>query len=66
MDLLFENSLSHHPEVLISTYGMSTGNTATVAQMIKRLAGLESDALLMMTPGKAWELLNDFSLLLES
>lgn len=66
VDLLFENSLSHHPEVLISTYGMSTGNTATVAQMVKRLAGLESDALLMMTPGKAWELLNDFSLLLES
>lgn len=66
VDLLFENSLSHNPEVLISTYGMSTGNAATVAQMIRRLAGLESDNQLMISPGKAWEVLRDFSLLLES
>lgn len=66
VDLLFENTLSHNPEVLISTYGMSGGNSATVAQMIRRLAGLESPDLLMMNPGKAWEVLRDYSLLLES
>lgn len=66
VDLLFENTLSHNPEVLISTYGMSTGNASTVAQMLRRLAGLESDDQLMMSPGKAWEVLRDYSLLLES
>ena len=66
VDLLFENTLSHNPEVLISTYGMSSGNTATVAQMIRRLAGLESADQLMGSPNKAWEVLRDYSLLLES
>ncbi|MDT0507490.1 hypothetical protein [Novosphingobium sp. MMS21-SN21R] len=66
VDLLFENSLSHNPEVLVSTYGMSAGNEATVALMLKRLAGLESDGLLLLNPGKAWEVLRDYSLLLES
>lgn len=66
VDLLFENSLSHNPEVLISTYGMSSGNAATVALMIRRLAGLESADQLMISPGKAWEVLRDYSLLLES
>jgi hypothetical protein len=66
VDLLFENTLSHNPEVLISTYGMSSGNAATVAQMIRRLAGLESADQLMVSPNKAWEVLRDYSLLLES
>jgi len=66
VDLLFENTLSHNPEVLISTYGMSSGNAATVAQMIRRLAGLESADQLMISPNKAWEVLRDYSLLLES
>ncbi|MBF9152537.1 SIR2 family protein [Novosphingobium jiangmenense] len=66
VDLLFENTLSHNPEVLISTYGMSSGNAATVAQMIRRLAGLESPEQLMISPNKAWEVLRDYSLLLES
>ena len=58
--------MSHNPEVLVSTYGMSPGNAATVAQMMKRLAGLENPDLLMLSPGKAWEVLRDYSLLLES
>lgn len=66
VDLLFENTLSHNPEVLISTYGMSSGNAATVAQMIRRLAGLESADQLMISPNRAWEVLRDYSLLLES
>jgi hypothetical protein len=66
VDLLFENTLSHHPDVLISTYGMSAGNTATVAQMIRRLAGLENPDQLMISQSKAWEVLRDYSLLLES
>jgi len=66
VDLLFENSLSHGPEVLVSTYGMSPGNAATVAQMLKRLCGVESSDMLMLSPVKAWELLRDYSLLLES
>lgn len=66
VDLLFENTLSHNPEVLISTYGMSEGNAGTVAQMIRRLAGLENADDLMISPNKAWEVLRDYSLLLES
>ncbi|OYZ18422.1 MAG: hypothetical protein B7Y31_15205 [Novosphingobium sp. 16-62-11] len=66
VDLLFENSLSHNPDVLISTHGVSPGNAATIALMMRRLAGLESDHQLMLSPGKAWEVLRDYSLLLES
>lgn len=66
LDLLFENTLSHNPEVLVSTHGMSCGNAATVTHMLRRLAGLESDEHLMIAPVKAWELLRDYSLLLES
>lgn len=66
MDLMFENALSHNPEVLVSTYGMSPGNAATVGSIVKRLAGLESPDLLTMADGKAWEVMRDYSLLLES
>ncbi|OYX92993.1 MAG: hypothetical protein B7Y74_10730, partial [Novosphingobium sp. 35-62-5] len=66
VDLLFENSLSHNPEVLVSTYGMSPGNAATIALMLRRLAGLENADQLMISPHKAWEVLRDYSLLLES
>ncbi|MDP3549816.1 MAG: hypothetical protein Q8R81_05420 [Novosphingobium sp.] len=66
VDLLFENSLSHNPEVLVSTYGTSPGNAATIALMLRRLAGLESAEQLMLSPHKAWEVLRDYSLLLES
>lgn len=66
IDLLFENSLSHHPEVLVSTYGMSPGNARTVAHMMRRLTGADSEDHLMISQAKAWEVLRDYSLLLES
>lgn len=66
VDLLFENTLSHNPEVLVSTHGVSSGNAATIAHMVRRLAGLETEQQLMLSAGKAWEVLRDYSLLLES
>ncbi len=66
VELLFEGSLSHGPEVLVSAYGTSPGNVTTIAQVLKRLCGLESNDQLMIAPVKAWELMRDNSLLLES
>ncbi|MBB3858974.1 hypothetical protein GGQ88_000214 [Novosphingobium hassiacum] len=66
VELLFDGSLSHGPEVLVSAYGTSPGNTATIAQILKRQCGLDSTDQLMVAPVKAWELMRDYSLLLES
>lgn len=66
MDILFDYSLSHNPEVLVTSHGMAQGNRHTVAAMIKRMAGLESDDLLTMAHGKCFEVMRDYSLMLEN
>ena len=57
MELLFDYSLSHNPEILVSGHGMSEGNRQTVATMLKRLAGLESDDLLTVSTGRPYEVI---------
>ncbi len=66
VELLFETSLSHGPEVLVSAYGMSPRNVPTIALILRRQCGLESDDQLTIAPVKAWELMRDYSLLMES
>ncbi|MEO0032976.1 MAG: hypothetical protein RIS94_2734 [Pseudomonadota bacterium] len=66
LELLFDRTISHNPEVLATTYGLSPGNRLVAARMLRRGCGLEHDELLTLTDARAFEALRDNALLLES
>jgi len=66
MELLFDRSLSHSPEVVATVHGLPEGTRRLVARLLKRHCGLESDDLLVLDPARAFEVVRDYSLLLES
>ena len=66
IDLLFDRGLSHQPEVLMSLFEMSPTNRAAVIKTIKRKTGLERDDQLMVMTARCFELMRDYSMLIES
>lgn len=66
MELLFDRTISHNPEVLATAHGLSAANRIAAARLIKRNCGLEHDELLTLTDARACEALRDHALLLES
>lgn len=66
IDLLFDRGLSHQPEVLMTLYGMAPTNRNAVTKTIKRKTGLERDDQLMIQTARAYEMMRDYSMLLES
>ena len=66
LDLLFDRTISHNPEVLASIHGIPPSNRALLARQLKKICGLEHDELLTLADQKAWEVLRDNALLLES
>jgi hypothetical protein len=66
IDLLFDRGLSHQPEVLMTLYGMAPTNRNAVTKTIRRKTGLERDDQLMIQTARAYEMMRDYSMLLES
>ncbi len=66
IDLLFDRGLSHQPEVLMTLHGMAPTNRNAVTKTIKRKTGLERDDQLMILTARAFEMMRDYSMLLES
>jgi len=66
VDILIDYSMSHDPELVATVYGLSQTNRISVTKMIKRKTGIEDDELLLMMNAKCFELMRDYSLLLES
>ncbi len=66
VDLLIDYSLSHEPEVLFTLHEMSAANENSVIRMMRRKTAIERDDLFMVSNGKAFELMRDYSILLES
>lgn len=66
IDLLFDRGLSHQPEVLMTLFDMSPTNRNAVIKTIKRKTGLERDDQLMVMTARAYEMMRDYSMLLES
>jgi uncharacterized membrane protein len=66
IDLLFDRGLSHQPEVLMTLFEMAATNRNAVIKTIKRKAGLEKDELLSVMTARCYELMRDYSMMLES
>ena len=66
IDLLFDRGLSHQPEVLMTLYDMAPTNRNAVIKTIKRKTGLERDDQLMVMTARCYEMMRDYSMLLES
>ncbi|MCW1384715.1 hypothetical protein OLX02_18010 [Novosphingobium sp. KCTC 2891] len=66
LDLLFDRTISHNPDVLASIHGLPASNRPLLARQIKRLCGLEFDDLLTLENARAFETLRDHALMLES
>lgn len=66
IDLLFDRGLSHQPEVLMTLFEMAATNRNAVIKTIKRKAGLDKDELLSVMTARCYELMRDYSMMLES
>lgn len=66
IDLLFDRGLSHQPEVLMTLYDMAPTNRNAVIKTVKRKTGLERDDQLMVMTARCYEMMRDYSMLLES
>ncbi len=66
IDLLFDRGLSHQPEVLMTLFDMAPTNRNAVIKTIKRKTGLERDDQLMVMTARCYEMMRDYSMLLES
>jgi len=66
LELLFDRTISHNPEVLATTHGLSPANRVAAARLLKRGCGLEHDDLLTLSDARAAETLRDHALMLES
>ena len=63
---LFDRGLSHQPEVLMTLFEMAATNRNAVIKTIKRKAGLEKDELLSVMTARCFEMMRDYSMMLES
>lgn len=66
LDLLIDGSLSHNPELVFSTYGMSPANRDAAIRMLKCKTGVERDDKLIASDSRCLEQIRDAALLLES
>lgn len=66
LELLFDRTISHNPEVLATTHGLSPANRTAAARLLRRNCGLEHDDLLTLSESRAFETLRDNMLQLES
>lgn len=63
--VLFDYSLSHDPDLLVSLTGMAEGPKSAVQRTLSRLTGVD-DHLISIYDTRAFQLLRDYSLFLES
>lgn len=64
--MLFDYSLSHDPDVLVALAGVSKTKKAAIFRTLKRLTGVEDDSLISIQDVRAYQLLRDNSLFLET
>jgi len=64
--LLFDYSLSHDPDILVSHNAMAEASRATIHRTLKRLAGIEDDDLITIYETRPFQMLRDNALFLES
>jgi len=65
-DLLTDYTLSHEPDVLAAVPGMTEAQRAAVMRTLKRMTGVEDETLLTLHDVRAFQLLRDYTLFLES
>jgi hypothetical protein len=66
VDLLMDYGLSHDPDVMASVWDQTPLMRDMILRMLRRKTGIENPDLIMMIQQRAFEILRDFSLLLES
>jgi hypothetical protein len=63
--MLIDYTLSHDPDLLVSLNGMADAPRGAVMKMLNRLTGVD-ESLISMHDVRAFQLLRDYSLFLES
>ena len=66
VELLMDYGLSHDPDVMASVWDQTPLMRDMILRMLRRKTGIENPDLIMMIQQRAFEILRDFSLLLES
>jgi hypothetical protein len=66
VDLLIDYGLSHDPEIMASTFDTSPLIKSMIMRILRRKTGIERDDLIMLIDQRCFEIVRDFSLLLES
>lgn len=64
--LLFDYSLSHDPDVLVSLLGANSATVGAIHRLLKRQTGIEDDDLIAILELRSWKMLRDYALLLEN
>ncbi len=64
--LLFDYSLSHDPDVLVTLLGGNAASKAAIHRLLKRQTGIEDDELITILEMRAYQMLRDYALLLEN
>jgi len=66
VDMLMDYGLPHDPEVMATVHDQSPLMREMILRMLKRKTGIENPDLFMMIAQRPFEMLRDFSMLLES
>ena len=66
LDLLVDSSLSHNPDVIATTQGLTGANRAAALRMLRRKTGTERDDKLILAEGRCLDVFRDLLLVLES
>jgi hypothetical protein len=66
LDLLVDSSLSHNPELIVTTQGLTGANRSAALRNLRRKTGTERDDKLILAEGRCLDVFKDFQLVLES
>ena len=66
LDLLVDSSLSHNPDLIVTTQGLEGANRAAALRMLRRKTGTERDDKLTLVDGRCLDVFKDLLLVLES
>jgi hypothetical protein len=66
LDLLVDSSLSHNPELIVNTQGITGANRAAALRNLRRKTGTERDDKVIIADGRCLDVFKDFQLVLES
>lgn len=66
VDMLIDHGLTNDAEVIVSTWGMTPTTQSSVLRILRKKLGIVDDEAMLVAKARAFEVLRDYALLLES